>query len=223
MIISCPCRDRIGGAVFYPCTYSLISHRRQCGEGQDSAHGIPAVDRSLRSAQEIRPADIIHVQVIAVLVQNRHIVYVQTYHRIVYPGTESAQVNRRCHGRAIIRNMQIRYDGREVFRIFQPSIFHILKEYHSHRGSQFLQRLHLFERGHKHGTGKSIRQHGLLHEFRCLNFSSFLSRVTGNTTSRHNSPAGNGKQHGKYKNKQHFGPFQNQGCKITVSYYEILG
>ena len=80
-----PCRNSIGRAIFHMCPDSLIKRRGNRTHSQHPAHGIPPVKRSLRPSQQVQPAYVHHIEIVAALVQDRYAVNIKAHDRIVHP------------------------------------------------------------------------------------------------------------------------------------------
>ena len=100
-----------GAAIFNGASCTLVCGRRQCFDGKYSKHRVSSVEGSLRAVQEIKPADVGEREIVAVLVQNRHVIHIESDDRIVHSGAKPADVDRRCHRSAVIRHVQSRNHG----------------------------------------------------------------------------------------------------------------
>jgi hypothetical protein len=71
------------------------------------------------------------VEIVAVLVHYRHLVYIHTHNRLVNTGTETTDIYRRCHARTIIGLIEIGSKGREFL---DRCYVTVLQFYTSQRG-----------------------------------------------------------------------------------------
>ena len=98
-------------AIFNGASRALVCGWRKCLDGKDSEHRVASVEGSLRSMQKINPADVGESEIVAVLVQNRHVIHIESDDRIVHPGTKATDIDRRGHRSAIVRHIQPRNHG----------------------------------------------------------------------------------------------------------------
>ena len=153
------------GPIFHRSPSTLPDGRSQGRQAQDAGHRVAAVQGSLRPAQQVCTPDVQEIEIIQVFVQDGNIIDIQPENGIVDAGAETAQIDRRCHGRAIVRDVQVRNDGREGPGAAQASLLHLQCKGRCEGRSQFVEPESLLH-GSRHGRGRQCISHFLVRHFR---------------------------------------------------------
>ena len=82
----------------------------------DTAHGVAAVERSLRAAQNFDALDVAQFKIKCTLVEVGDIIDIHPDGLPAAPGADTADVDSRSHARTVVRDIQIRDEGAEVFQ-----------------------------------------------------------------------------------------------------------
>ena len=97
----------VAAAVFGQQTRSLVGEGREGVDVHHAAHRVAPVERRLGAAQDFDALDVGQLGVVAVLVEDRHVVDVHAHDGLVDAGAETAHVDRRGHARAVVGDVEV--------------------------------------------------------------------------------------------------------------------
>ena len=106
----------VAAAVFGAQAHALVRERREGVDVDYAAHRIAAVERALRSAEYFDAFGVGQFRVVIVLVENRYVVDIESHDRLVDARTESPDVDRRGHARAVVGGEEVGDLLGEVFQ-----------------------------------------------------------------------------------------------------------
>ncbi len=107
---------RITHAILYQTSYSGIFQRRQRRHIYHATHSVAAVKYALRAPYHLDMVEVGNIEVVSVLVEQRHIVDIHRHDRLVDTSAQTSDIYRRGHTRAIARHIKI---GRYFANILQ--------------------------------------------------------------------------------------------------------
>lgn len=130
---------------------SLIEERVAGMYAYDSSHGIPSVERSLRSPQNINAFDVVEVEVVGRFVGIGDVVDVQCHSRCVDAAADATQIYGRCDAASVVRNEEVGDNGAGTFDACDVACRHDVLADEAH-GSRLLAQASGFfgSRHHRH-------------------------------------------------------------------------
>ncbi len=106
-VVRHPCAQAVAASILQHRAQPLHLQWRQRVDINQATHGIASVERRLGASQQLDTLHIAQVEIKIVLVEIRHIVDIEPYHRLVDARPDASYIYRRGHPRPIVGDIEV--------------------------------------------------------------------------------------------------------------------